>query len=147
PSSALTGASGTVPGSPALNAACFTLPLLNPGALGGAIPAGDTYETTYTTGQRNIFRQPWQRRTDLSLIKMTQLTERVGMRFSFDMFNLTNTPSFDIPVDNVDQNLTFNDFPVYGSTLYSSPTLSGLGIVNKTIGSPRQIQVSLSFTF
>ncbi|MHB8499956.1 MAG: TonB-dependent receptor, partial [Candidatus Acidiferrales bacterium] len=42
PSSALTGASGTVPGSPALNAACFTLPLLNPGALGGAIPAGDT---------------------------------------------------------------------------------------------------------
>jgi hypothetical protein len=147
PSNALTGASGTNPGSPALNPNCFTLPLLNPGDLGGAIPAGDTYETTYTTGQRNIFRQPWQRRTDLSIIKMTQISERVAIRFTFDIFNLTNTPSFDIPINNVEQNLNFNDFPVYGSTLYSSPELSGIGIVNKTIGSPRQMQMSLRFTF
>jgi hypothetical protein len=33
--------------------------------------------------------------------------------------------------------LNFNDFPVYGSQLYSSPTLSGIGIVDKTIGRPR----------
>ena len=147
PSNAFTGASGTTPGQPALNPNCFTLPLLSPGALNGAIPAGDTYETTYTTGQRNIFRQPWQRRTDLSLIKLTQLTERVSARFTFDVFNLFNTPSFDIPINNVTQNLNFNDFPVYGTTLYSSPTLSGIGIVNKTIGSPRQIQMSLKFIF
>jgi hypothetical protein len=147
PSNAYTGASGTVPGLPALNPNCFTVPLLAPGALNGAIPPGDTYETTYTTGQRNIFRQPWQRRTDLSVIKMTQLTERVGMRYTFEVFNLTNTPSFDIPINDVTQNLNFNDFPVYGSQLYSSPTLSGIGIVNKTIGSPRQIQMSLKFTF
>ena len=147
PSQALTGASGATPGAPALNAACFTLPLLNPGDLGGAIPAGDTYETNFTTGQRNIFRQAWQKRTDISLVKQTQITERTSLKFSFDVFNLTNTPSFDIPVDNVSQNLFFNDFPVYGSQLYSSPTASGLGIVNKTIGSPRQIQMSLSFSF
>jgi len=147
PSKAVTGASGTVPGVPALDPNCFTLPLLKPGDLGGAIAAGDTYETTFTTGQRNIFRQPWQRRTDLSVIKATQLTERVSMKFTFDVFNVTNTPSFDIPIDNVSQNLAFNDFPVFGSNLYSSPTLSGLGIVNKTIGSPRQIQMSLRLVF
>ncbi len=147
PSKAITGASGAVPGAPALDANCFTLPLLNPGDLGGAIPAGDTYETTFTVGQRNIFRQPWQRRTDLSVIKATQLTERVSMKFTFDIFNVTNTASFDVPINNVSQNLEFNDFPVYGSNLYSSPTLSGLGIVNKTIGSPRQIQMSLRFAF
>jgi hypothetical protein len=147
PGKALTGASGATPGAPALNAACFTLPLLNPGDLGGAIPTGDTYETNFTTGQRNIFRQAWQKRTDLSLVKLTQLTERTSLKFSFEVFNLTNTPSFDIPVDNVSQNLFFNDFPVYGSNLYSSPTASGLGIVNKTIGSPRQIQLSLRFAF
>ncbi len=147
PSKAVTGASGTVPGVPALDPNCFTLPLLNPGDLGGAIPAGDTYETTFTTGQRNIFRQPWQRRTDLSVIKATQLSERVSMKFTFDIFNVTNTASFDIPINNVSQNLEFNDFPVYGAGLYSSPTFSGLGIVNKTIGSPRQIQMSLRFTF
>jgi hypothetical protein len=147
PSNAYTGASGTVPGLPALNPNCFTVPVLNPGDLGGAIPAGDTFETTYTTGQRNIFRQPWQRRTDLSIIKMTQLTERVSARFTFQIFNLTNTPSFDIPINNVTQNINFDDFPVYGAPLYSSPTLSGIGIVNKTIGSPRQIQMSLKLTF
>ena len=121
--------------------------LLSPGDLNGAIPPGDTFETNFTTGQRNIFRQPWQRRADISIVKNTQITERVGMKYTFDVFNLTNTPSFDIPIDNVDQNLDFNDFPVYGQPLYSSPTLSGLGIVNKTIGSPREIQMSLSFTF
>jgi hypothetical protein len=148
PKSALTGNSGATPGLPALNANCFTLPLLNPGDLGGAIPAGDTYETNFIShGQRNIFRQPWQRRADISLVKNTQVTERVSVKYTFDVFNLTNTASFDIPVDNVSQNLNFNDFPVYGTTLYSSPTLSGLGIVNKTISSPRQIQMSLSVLF
>ena len=147
PSKALTGASGATPGAPALNAACFTLPLLNPGDLGGAIAPGDAFETNFTTGQRNIFRQPWQKRADVSIVKATRLTERVSAKFSFDVFNVTNTASFDIPIDNVSQNLFFNDFPVYGSTLYSSPTLSGLGIVNKTIGSPRQIQMTLRLLF
>jgi hypothetical protein len=162
PSKALTGNSGATPRLLALNPACFTVPLLSPGDLGGAIPAGDVYETNFTTGQRNIFRQSWQRRMDLSVVKMTQLTERVNVRFSFDVFNLTNTSSFDIPVDNVSQNLFFNDFPVAGTQalpsnckdltqantgFYSCPALSGLGITNKTIGSPRQIQMSLKFTF
>jgi len=147
PSKALTGASGATPGAPALNAACFTLPLLSPGDLGGAIPPGDTFETNFTTGQRNIFRQAWQKRTDISLIKSTQITERTSLRFSFEVFNVTNTASFDVPIDNVSQNLFFNDFPTQGQPLYSSPTLSGLGIVNKTIGSPRQIQMALKFIF
>ncbi len=45
------------------------------------------------------------------------------------------------------QNLDFNGFPVIGSQLYASPTLSGLGVTNKTIGSPRQIQMSLRLAF
>ena len=68
-------------------------------------------------------------------------------KFSFEVFNLTDTASFDIPINNVSQNLFFNDFPIYGTQLYSSPTLSGLGVVNKTIGSPRQIQMTLELTF
>jgi hypothetical protein len=147
PSSARAGANGATSGAPALNAACFTLPLLSPGALDGAIPPGDTFETNFITGERNIFRQAWQKRTDVSIVKLTQLTERAALKFSFDVFNLTNTPSFDIPINNVSQNLQFNDYPTKGSTLYASPTLSGLGIVNKTIGSPRQIQMTLHLTF
>jgi Carboxypeptidase regulatory-like domain len=152
--SAVTGASGAYaynsgavlnPKELALNPACFTLPLLSPGDLGGAIPAGDTFETNFTAGQRNIFRQAWQKRADLSIVKNTQITERVSMKYSFDVFNLTNTSSFDIPIDDVSQNEQYNNFPVEGTQLYNAP--SGLGVVNKTIGSPRQVQMSLSFSF
>ena len=106
-------------GPAALNPDCFTLPLLAPGAsvngLAGAIPSNDPYETNFvTSGQRNIFRQTWQKRMDLSIVKMTKLTERVSLRYSFDIFNLTNTPSFDIPIDNVDQNINFMRTPYEG---------------------------------
>jgi|HubBroStandDraft_1064217.scaffolds.fasta_scaffold00109_6 hypothetical protein len=166
PKSALTGASGAyanLPGAPssayALNANCFTLPLLNPGDLGGAIPAGDTFETNFTSGQRNIFRQAWQKRADISIVKVTPLTERVSLKYTFDVFNLTNHASFDVPIDDVTQNEFYDDFPVVGTTplptgcasstpvsgFYNCP--AGLGAVNKTIGSPRQIQMSLRLDF
>ena len=160
PKQALTGASGATPGSPALNPDCFGLPLLSPGDLNGAIPSNDPYETNFIArGERNIFRQTWQRRADLSIAKSTQLTERYSLRYSLDIFNLTNTASFDIPIDDVSQNINFNGFPVVGqpsatkpcdttfSAIYVCPTLSGLGITNKTIGSPRQIQMSLKLNF
>ena len=161
PQQALTGASGATAGSPALNPSCFGLPLLSPGALNGAIPSNDPYETNFIDhGQRNIFRQSWQRRADISLVKTTQITERSSLRYSFDVFNLTNTASFDIPIDDISQNISFNDFPTAGTpsttnpcngnftgSVYVCPTLSGLGVTNKTISSPRQIQMSLKFVF
>jgi hypothetical protein len=143
---AVTGSVGAFGnGDTALKASCFTLPLLNPGDLNGGIPAGDTFETNFTTGQRNIFRQSWQRRADISFAKLTQLTERYSLKYTFDIFNLTNTTSFDIPIDDVSQNEFYNNFPVEGQPLYNAP--SGLGIVNKAIGSPRQIQMTLHLVF
>jgi hypothetical protein len=125
--------------------------------LGGAIPAGDTFETNFTSGQRNIFRQSWQKRADISLVKATALTERVTMKYSFDVFNLTNTASFDVPIDDVSQNQYYNQFPEVGTTPLATSCGSGntgfyncpasLGAVNKTIGSPRQIQMTLRVEF
>ncbi len=164
PQSAVTGHSGAN-GTPALDASCFTLPLLAAGALDGAIPSNDPYETNFIDhGQRNIFRQPWQRRADISLVKMTQITEHTTLKYSFDVYNLTNTASFDIPINDITQNPGFQGFPQQGTpatlspcnssfdqtttgSLYVCPNLSGLGITNKTIGSARQIQMSLSLTF
>ncbi len=159
PQQALTGASGA--GSTlALKPGCFGIPLLSPGALNGAIPSNDPYETNFIDhGQRNIFRQSWRRRADISLMKITHITERSSLKFTFDIFNVTNTASFDIPIDDVTQNINFNGFPYVGqagatnpcntdfTALYVCPSKSGLGITNKTIGSPRQIQMSLNLTF
>ena len=163
---ALTGHSGafydpaTAKGA-ALNPACFTLPLLPAGGLNGAIPTSDTYETGFTTGQRNIFRQSFQRRADASLVKSISFRERYNLKYTFDVYNLTNTSSFDVPGNEVSQNAGYNSFPNAGltplptgcaadgsqsnSSFYNCP--SGLGITTHTIGSPRQIQMSLHLDF
>ncbi len=177
PQNALTGANGATPGVPALKPTCFTVPLLypcsstvvaNPQSADGsfpcsAIPDGDMFETNFTSGQRNIFRQPWQSRADLSVVKTTQLTERFSLKYSFDVYNLTNHPSFDIPIDNVSQNLLFQGLPTQlpagqsplptgcGTSSENVPSIyfcpTGLGQTTKTIGSARQIQMSLSLSF
>ncbi len=160
PQSCYTGHSGAY-GPLALDPTCFTLPLFAPNDLSGGIPSNDPYETGFIArGQRNIFRQTWQKRGDISIMKTTQITERLSAKYTFDVFNVTNTPSFDITIDNVNQNINFNGFPYQGqpatgtggcdttfTALYVCPSLSGLGITNKTIGSSRQIQMSLSFLF
>jgi hypothetical protein len=155
--SASTGASGAF-GTPALKASCFTLPLLNPGDLNGAVPANDPYETTFVShGQRNIFRQAPQKRADISLVKLTSFGERAKLRYTLDVFNLTNTTSFDVTGENLTQNANYNNYPGTNLTpmpaancdssnsLYSCP--AGLGITLHTIGSPRQIQMSLRLDF
>jgi hypothetical protein len=164
PKNALTKASGAwfpVTGVTALKPECFTLPILPAGGLNGAIPSSDPYETGFTTGQRNIFRQAPQRRADASLVKVINLKERYSLKYTFDVYNLTNTSSFDIPGNEVSQNQYYNAFPQSGTTplptgcaadgsqtnssFYNCP--GGLGIITHTIGSPRQIQMSLRFDF
>ena len=75
------------------------------------------------------------------------VTERISLRYTFDIFNLTNTASFDVPKDNVSQNESYNGFPSLdqAGNFFNEP--SGLGYVTSAIGSPRQIQMSLRLIF
>jgi hypothetical protein len=117
PAAVKTGKTGayTGPGptyAPALNAADFYVPLVAPGqsgvppcdtttAGGNAGPGGgplcDVYETTFVGGERNIFRQSHQKNLNLTLQKDVHFTERYSLRYQFEVFNVTNTPSFDLP--------------------------------------------------
>ena len=171
PKSATTGKSGAFyngdSSTAALNYKCFTLPLLTgstvtasdtstygiPGPTADA-PNGDPYETGFTTGQRNIFRQSSQKRADLQLVKVLKFHDRYNLKYTFDVFNLTNHASFDIPNAEVTQNAGYNptpaaDQPVLNPSsdlsFYNLP--SNVGIVQHTIGSPRQIQMSLNLSF
>jgi len=153
---AKTGLSGAF-GDAALKTSCFTIPSIAAGGLGGAVPTSDPYETNFTTGQRNIFRQAFQKRADASLVKVTEFTDRYSLKYTFDVYNLTNTSSFDVPGNEVSQNQNFNGFPVTGTAVkptscdasnagfYNCPF--GLGTVTHTIGSARQIQMSLQLMF
>ncbi len=165
PKSALTGASGAF-GTPALNPNAFTIPLLTgnkvtaantaqygiPGPSSDA-PNGDIYETGFTQGQRNIFRQSAQKRADISLVKQLKIKEKYTLRYTFDVFNVTNHASFDIPTAEVTQNAGYlntptADQPVLSSaenSFYNPP--SNVGYVQHTIGAPRQIQMSLRFIY
>jgi hypothetical protein len=177
PKNAKTGASGAFTpdafgtSSPALKPSCFevqTLPDGPNGAYGGAIPSNDPFETDFTSRQRNIFRQAFQKRADASLVKITNFSDRYALKYTFDVYNLTNTTSFDIPGSEPEQNVNFNGFPdqnAYalgvapsGQTCTSAPATvtssnyfyncpAGVGVTTRAIGSSRQIQMSLALTF
>jgi hypothetical protein len=177
---AKTGRSGAF-GDQALRTECFAPAVIAAGGLGGAIPTSDPYETNFGNGQRNIFRQAFQKRADASLVKLTSFSSRYTLKYTFDVFNLTNTSSFDVPGNEVNTNGDFNGFPApagsypggiapsaatcatmksgssgltpgqasaqpnTGNYFYNCPT--GIGVVTHTIGSARQVQMSLTLAF
>ncbi len=171
PKKAQTGYSGAftanAPTHTYLDPTCFTVPLIATGtygsgtAAGGGVPNNDPYETDFTHGQRNIFRQAFQKRADMSFVKLTSFTERYSLKYTFDIYNLTNTTSFDITGDNVSQDQFFDQYPAVGTaplptgctasgsqtntSFFNCPT--GLGVTTHAIGSSRQIQMSLAFLF
>jgi len=151
---AKTGQSGAF-GDYALKSSCFAIPVIPAGTSG--VPSNDPYETGFTTGQRNIFRQAFQKRADASLVKVTNFSDRYSLKYTFDVYNLTNTSSFDVPGNEVAQNVNYDEAPQVGTAtlptscdannkgFYNCP--SGLGVVGHTIGSARQIQMSLQLMF
>jgi hypothetical protein len=84
------------------------------------------------------------------------------LKYTFDVYNLTNSASFDVPGNEVSQNENYNAVPQQGTpvtpgtcsasgqgsvsgSFYNCPF--GLGVVSHTIGSPRQVQMSMQFLF
>ncbi len=100
----------------------------------------DPYESLYGTSGRNTFRGPFQVRFDMSLAKQFTLTERFGLRFEADAFNIFNHPDFDTPNNDVDFFPNFEGPP-------SIPPEGSLGVIQHTIGSSRFLQLSLHLTF
>lgn len=100
------------------------------------------------------------------MVKETKFGERYTVKYTLDIYNLTNTTSFDIPGANVAQNQYYNSFASpLGAGVSPAPTgcgtstevspgpggiyfcPAGLGLVTHTIGAPRQVQMSLHLDF
>jgi hypothetical protein len=162
PKKALTGHSGVFvnPSAPngtksnftdqAFTSQAFAYPSLAPGQSGvppcGPTAAGttacDTYESTFANSGRNIFRGSFQKRADLAIYKETKIRESYRLRLSMEVFNVTNTPSFDAP-NNEFSGATFANPPVITPIGPNNPDAFGgqkVGSVTNPIGSSRQVQ-------
>jgi hypothetical protein len=87
---------------PAIDPGQIAIQYLQPGQDGIPVEASgpqDTYETNFLPGQRNIFRQTPQRQLNLSFRKDFRLTEHFVLQGQFNIFNIFNTTSFDVPQD------------------------------------------------
>jgi hypothetical protein len=82
---------------------------------------------TYGNGGRNILRGPHRTNFDFSLFKEVPVRERVRVQFRAEFFNILNHPQFDLP----------------NATIGSAAA----GVISSTVGSPRDIQLSLRLTF
>ncbi len=107
--SAMTGNSGKNRGTagsyiPTIDPTQIAINYLAPGTDGiptqvSGYPA-DIYETDFApTGQRNLFRQSSQKRLDISIRKDIHATGRFNLQYEFNIFNITNTTSLDVPED------------------------------------------------
>ncbi|MFY9940448.1 MAG: carboxypeptidase regulatory-like domain-containing protein [Silvibacterium sp.] len=108
PYSALTGNSGKYRGLggsfiPTIDPSQLDIHYLAPGEKGIPISTGtdpqDIYETDFAPGQRNLFRQAPQKSLNISMRKNLMVKERFNLEYQFNIFNVTNTTSLDIPQD------------------------------------------------
>jgi hypothetical protein len=102
---------------------------INPAAF--AIPANGTWGNA----GRNIVRAPGAGQIDAALTKRNQITERLGLEFRAEVFNLLNHPQFGLP------NANFSALGSFGRiTQPLNPGATGTG-------TPRQFQLMLRLAF
>ncbi len=109
PKTALTGNTGPFRTSgggyiPAIDPTQISINYVAPGDEGVPVSTGsdpqDIYETEFApTNQRNIFRQAMQKRLDVSIRKNLHIAGKVGLQYDLNVFNVTNTTSLDVPMD------------------------------------------------
>lgn len=82
---------------------------------------------TYGNGGRNILRGPHRTNLDCSIFREVPISERYRMQVRGEFFNALNHPQFDLP----------------NTTIGSAAA----GVISSTVGSPRDIQLSLRLMF
>jgi hypothetical protein len=116
------------------NSAGAPMVFSNPQALAAAIPTDVPWRTPYAgdAGNRNNFRGQGYFGIDTGLAKLWTIHESMSLKFSWEVFNVTNSVRFDV------------------NPLTSLGTLSSagdLGIYSRTLTAPRVQQFALRFAF
>lgn len=87
---------------------------------------------TYGNVGRGVFSGPGLADLDVSVMKMTRLTERFRLQFRSEFFNILNHPNFGVPNQTVFSGTAFN---------------ASAGLISATATNSRQIQFALKLLF
>jgi len=141
------GATSHVAGSATgyFNTAAFAcsaplVPFGDPGA--GAGPFAIAPATDYGNSAVGIVTGPGQFNWDISIVKNTQITERVRMQFRSDFYNAFNHPQFAPP-----QGTNFGTVGFENAGNFTSPLTPTGNFITFTSVNPRLIQFGLHFFF
>jgi hypothetical protein len=86
------------------------------------------------SGQRNELRGPGTFNLDLSLSKSWKITESQAIKFSWENFNLTNSPRFDVGTMQLSGNNSVSNSTNFGNFL-------------STLSNPRVMEFALRYSF
>jgi len=103
------------------------------------VPFGDATATDYGNSAIGIATGPGQFNWDISIVKNTQITERVRMQFRSDFYNAFNHPQFAPP-----QGTNFGTVGFENIANFTGPTGNQITF---TSVNPRLIQFGLHFFF
>jgi hypothetical protein len=106
--------------------------LKDPDAINNGLNTGGPVRLPYPgeVGQRNNFRGDGVFDLDSGLAKRWSFGDHGGLKFAWEVYNVTNTMRFDVPTN-----------------LQSQLTSGTLGISNTLLGPPRRMQFSLRYDF
>ena len=118
------------PGGKILNGAAFTAP-----------PTGQQGDF-----RRNVLRGFGAAQTDVAFQRQFHFTERLGLRFRGEFFNIFNHPNFGPPDNNITDALFGYSTEALANSLGSGGANGGLNPLYQ-IGGPRSIQLALKLQF
>ena len=95
---------------------------------------------------RNVLRGFGATQADLALQRQFHLTERLGLHFRSEIFNISNHPNFGDPNNSLTSPLFGHSTQTLASSLGSGGANGGFNSLYQ-IGGPRSIQLALKLQF
>jgi hypothetical protein len=121
-----------------------------PGANTAAGQALNTYLAQfchYGSAGQGILEGPGFKNVDYSLLKNTQITEKMKIQFRWEIFNLFNTPQFAVPASGLNAATAFLPSTAGGAFPTQITPSRGPGSISSLVAPMRQMQFGLKLLF
>ncbi len=101
----------------------------------------------YGSAGQGILEGPGFKNVDYSLIKNTQLTEKLRLQFRAEIFNIFNTPQFAVPNNSLNAATAFLPSTAGGAFPTQVTPSRGPGSISSLVAPMRQMQFGLKLLF